>query len=100
VRAETAIAAQGVPLVDPMIAFPSIAVSSGAHVALQTASPELSDLEQCSPVCPGAKLKVVVHETPPKPTFQSTEVPHTAEELLVILTTVALRGEGPVCDAI
>jgi hypothetical protein len=99
VRAETAIAAHGVPLVDLIIAFPSMAVSSGAHVALQTASPELSDLEQCSPVCPGARLKVVVHETPPNPTFQSTEVPQTEDELLVILITVALRGEGPVCDA-
>ena len=66
---------------------------------MQIASPSFIDREQCSPVCPGPRVKLVVQATPPNPTFQSTEVPHVVDELFVILTTVADRGDGAVRDA-
>jgi hypothetical protein len=44
-------------------------------------------------------VRLVVHETPPKPTFQSTGVPQLAkEELFVMLITVVVRGDVDVLE--
>ena len=45
-------------------------------------------------------MRLVVHETPPKPIFQSTDVWQLTPELFVMLITVAVRGDVNVLEFI